>query len=184
MPKRSRSDDDDIDELTDMFGKKTRMNLRRNPARSSRKAADDKRKQLEEEQEMKRMKRRQAKQLEEDADEMIGDFSNMSMRIRSRGGKRSKRSTKRTKRSTKRTKRSKRTKRTRKSSRKPKLGSCRRQTGSKYTNRPSPPYDANECKWRYMKGNDKRNWQSVPISKSVRYPGTTSDFKWVARQRK
>jgi len=173
MPKRSRSDDDEIDELADMFGKKTRMNLRRNPTRSSRKAVDEKRKQLEEEQEIKRIKRKHAKQLEEEADEMIKDFSNMSMRIRSRGGKR-----------TKRSKRSKRSKRTRKSSRNPKIGSCRKQTGSKYTNRPSPPYDANECKWRYMKGNDKRNWQSVPISKSVRYPGTTSDFKWVARQRK
>ncbi len=183
MPKRSRSDDDDIDELADMFGKKTRMNLRRNPIRSSRKAVDDKRKQLEEEKEIKRMKRRQAKVLEEEADEMFGNFSKMSMRIRSRGGKRSKRS-KRSKRTTKRSKRT--TKRTRKSSRdkKPKLGSCRKQSGSKYINRPSPPYDANECKWRYMKGNDKRNWQSVPISKSVRHPGTKSNFKWVARQRK
>ena len=85
----------------------------------------------------------------------------------------------------KRSKKSKRSKRRTKRSRekKPKIRSCIKQTGSKYTNRPSPPYDANECKWRYMKGNDKRNWQSVPISKSVRYPATKSDFKWVARQR-
>ena len=91
MPKRSRQDE--IDELSYMLQKKTRLDLRRNPVRSSRRVVDEKRKQLEVEKEMKKIKRVKAKQLQEEANEMFEGFSNMSIRRKRSGrSKRSKRS--------------------------------------------------------------------------------------------
>jgi hypothetical protein len=44
---------------------------------------------------------------------------------------------------------------------------CARQTTKKYTTRPSPPYPAQECKGRTMRGNDGNTWTSLPASNGV-----------------
>lgn len=48
--------------------------------------------------------------------------------------------------------------------------SCRKITDSKYSERPSPPYHANECKNKIMKGNDKKSYISKPNKNGI--------FKW------
>lgn len=44
---------------------------------------------------------------------------------------------------------------------------CKRQTTKKYTTRPSPPYPAQECKRRKMRGNDGNMWTSQPAVNGV-----------------
>jgi len=44
---------------------------------------------------------------------------------------------------------------------------CVKQTTAKYTNRPSPPYPANECCGRLMEGNDGRVYRSNPNRNGV-----------------
>jgi hypothetical protein len=49
---------------------------------------------------------------------------------------------------------------------------CVRKTQKKYTNRPSPPYQAQECPYQKKKGNDGQMYKSVPSD----YNGI---FRWV-----
>lgn len=44
---------------------------------------------------------------------------------------------------------------------------CDRQTTSKYTQRPSPPYPANRCRGKTLAGNDGRLYISVPDKQNV-----------------
>ena len=44
---------------------------------------------------------------------------------------------------------------------------CTLKTESKYKNRPSPPYAANECCWHVKYGNDDSTYKSVPNKNGI-----------------
>ena len=50
-------------------------------------------------------------------------------------------------------------------------GKCVRMTTKKYTERPSPPYPANECPKKSHTGNDGNTWVSTRASNGV--------YRWV-----
>jgi histone H3/H4 len=81
-----------------------------------------------------------------------------------------KRTPKKPKKSTKRSKKPKRSPSSRKSPKKTEKG-CTRQTTTKYANRPSPPYPANECQGQTFQGNDGEYYNSVMAKNGV--------YKWV-----
>ena len=48
-------------------------------------------------------------------------------------------------------------------------GICKKVNDSKYKNRPSPPYHANDCKGKILLGNDKKYYVSRPVGNTYRW---------------
>ena len=65
-----------------------------------------------------------------------------------------------------------------------KVYNCVKLTDKKYTERPSPPYSANECERQIKKGNDGNKWISqsneVGVCKWIKY---TKEYKEKLEQR-